>query len=177
LACHRRFIVDDPKAVVGLPEVKVGLLPGAGGTQRVVRLIGLAAAAKMITDGGSTPPQRHSRWGSCTEVVARDQLLAKAIAWVGSAGDTKAPWDVKGFSIPGGSSLTQPPAVSQTLSIGTALITKMVGRRYPAPGEIAEPAFTRVRPFPSILPCGSSPNIRAPVDQTPWRATWCARCS
>jgi 3-hydroxyacyl-CoA dehydrogenase/enoyl-CoA hydratase/3-hydroxybutyryl-CoA epimerase len=135
LACHRRFIVDDPKAVIGLPEVKVGLLPGAGGTQRVVRLIGLAAAAKMITDGGQHAPAAALKMGLVHEVVVRDQLLARACAWVASAGETHAPWDVKGFRMPGGASLTQ-PAVSQTLSIGTALITKMVGRRYPAPGEI-----------------------------------------
>ena len=135
LACHRRFIVDDPKAVVGLPEVKVGLLPGAGGTQRVLRLIGLAAAAKLLTDGGQHAPAAALKMGLVHEVVAREELLQRACAWVASAVDVKAPWDVKGFRIPGGASLTQ-PAVSQTLSVGTALITKMVGRRYPAPAEI-----------------------------------------
>ncbi len=135
LACHRRLIVDDAKAVVGLPEVKVGLLPGAGGTQRVLRLIGIAGAAKMITDGGQHAPAAALKMGLVHEVVARDALIARAVAWVEANPEAKAPWDIKGFRIPGGNSLTS-PAVSQTLSVGTALITKMVGRRYPAPGEI-----------------------------------------
>ncbi len=135
LACHRRFLVNDPKAVVGLPEVKVGLLPGAGGTQRVLRLVGLAAAAKFVTDGGQHPPAAALKMGLVHEVVSADELLSRACGWVESSPEGKAPWDAKGFRIPGGHSLTQ-PAVSQTLSVGTALVTKMVGRRYPAPGEI-----------------------------------------
>ncbi|MEI6721227.1 MAG: 3-hydroxyacyl-CoA dehydrogenase NAD-binding domain-containing protein [Betaproteobacteria bacterium] len=135
LACHHRLIVDDAKAVIGLPEVKVGLLPGAGGTQRVMRLIGMAAAAQMITDGAQHAPAAALKLGLVHAVVEPAVLLARAVAWVESNPQAKAPWDVKGFRIPGGHSLTS-PAIAQTLSIGTALITQRVGRRYPAPGEI-----------------------------------------
>ncbi len=66
LACHHRVIVDDPKAVVGLPEVTVGLLPGSGGTQRFPRMIGLEKAASLLLDGRTVPPvgglaARHGR--------------------------------------------------------------------------------------------------------------------
>ena len=48
LACHYRVMADDPKAGVGLPEVKIGLLPGAGGTQRMPRMIGVAEALRLL---------------------------------------------------------------------------------------------------------------------------------
>ena len=135
LACHRRFLADDRKALIGLPEVKVGLLPGAGGTQRVLRLIGLAAAAKLITDGAQLGPAEALKAGLVHEVAPASELVARASAWVLANPAATAPWDAKGFRIPGGASLTL-PAVNQTLSVGTALITKAVGRHYPAPGAI-----------------------------------------
>ena len=59
LACHYRVIADDPKAVLGLPEVKVGLLPGSGGTQRLARMIGVEKAAPLLLDGSQVSPQRR----------------------------------------------------------------------------------------------------------------------
>jgi 3-hydroxyacyl-CoA dehydrogenase/enoyl-CoA hydratase/3-hydroxybutyryl-CoA epimerase len=135
LACHHRVISSDPKAVVGLPEVKIGLLPGAGGTARVPRLIGIAAAAKLLTDGSSVGPAEALKLGLVHEVAPPTELLARARAWLLGSPDASAPWDRKGFRIPGGAGLTN-PAIAQVFSIGTALITKTAGRNYPAPHEI-----------------------------------------
>ncbi len=135
LACHYRVLADDAKAVVGLPEVKIGLLPGAGGTARVPRLIGIAAAAKLMTDGSSVTPAEALRMGLVHELAPRGEVASRARAWLMGKPEAMAPWDRKGFRIPGGAGLTN-AAIAQTFSIGTALITKSAGRNYPAPGEI-----------------------------------------
>jgi 3-hydroxyacyl-CoA dehydrogenase/enoyl-CoA hydratase/3-hydroxybutyryl-CoA epimerase len=135
LACHHRVLADDPKAMVGLPEVKIGLLPGAGGTARIPRLIGIAAAAKLMTDGSSIGPAEALKMGLVHELAPRGEVVARARAWLLGKPDATAPWDRKGFRIPGGAGLTN-GAIAQAFSIGTALITKSAGRNYPAPGEI-----------------------------------------
>ena len=135
LACHYRVLADDPKAVIGVPEVKIGLLPGAGGTQRIPRLIGIAAAAKFITDGAYASPAEALKLGLVHAVAPRDALIERARAWLLGSPEATAPWDRKGFRLPGGTGLTH-ASIAQTFSVGTALVTKAVGRNYPAPGEI-----------------------------------------
>ncbi len=56
LACHYRVVGDDPKIQLGLPEIKVGLFPGGGGTQRLPRLIGVQAALMAMLEGKSFRP-------------------------------------------------------------------------------------------------------------------------
>ena len=82
LACHYRVLADDPKAVLGLPEVKIGLLPGAGGTQRVPRLIGIAAAARFLTDGSPLPPAEALKIGLVHELAPAAETVARARAWI-----------------------------------------------------------------------------------------------
>lgn len=135
LACHYRVLADDPKAVVGLPEVKIGLLPGAGGTQRVPRLIGVMAAAKLMTDGNPIPPAEAKKLGLVHELAPAAEVVARARAWLLGSPDPVAPWDKKGFRIPGGGNSLS-PAVTQTMMGGTALLAKMTLRNYPAPQEI-----------------------------------------
>ncbi|MCX7057676.1 MAG: 3-hydroxyacyl-CoA dehydrogenase NAD-binding domain-containing protein [Proteobacteria bacterium] len=135
LACHYRVLADDPKAMVGLPEVKIGLLPGAGGTARLPRLIGITAAAKLMTDGSSVSPAEALKMGLVHELAPRGEVVARARAWLLGKPDATAPWDRKGFRMPGGAGLTN-GAITQAFSIGTALVTKSAGRNYPAPGEI-----------------------------------------
>ena len=135
LACHYRVLADDPKAVIGVPEVKIGLLPGAGGTQRIPRLIGIAAAAKFITDGANASPAEALKLRLVHAVAPRDALIECARAWLLGSPEATAPWDHKGFRLPGGSGLTH-ASIAQTFSVGTALVTKAVGRNYPASGEI-----------------------------------------
>ena len=135
LACHYRVLADDPKAVVGLPEVKIGLLPGAGGTQRVPRLIGVMAAAKLLTDGNPIAPAEAKKLGLVHELAPAAEVVARARAWLLGTPEAVAPWDKKGFRIPGGGTSLS-PAVTQTMLGGTALIAKMTLRNYPAPQEI-----------------------------------------
>ncbi|MFM7066243.1 MAG: 3-hydroxyacyl-CoA dehydrogenase NAD-binding domain-containing protein, partial [Gammaproteobacteria bacterium] len=135
LACHYRVLADDPKAVVGLPEVKIGLLPGAGGTQRLPRLIGVMEAAKLMTDGNPVSPAQAKKLGIVHELAPTADVVARARAWLLTRPEPVAPWDRKGFRIPGGGNLTS-PAVTQTMMGGTALLAKATLRNYPAPQEI-----------------------------------------
>ncbi len=78
LGCHYRLATDDPKTVLGLPEVQLGLIPGAGGTQRLPRLIGLQAALDMILTGKNVYPRKARRLGLVDELVPREALLVAA---------------------------------------------------------------------------------------------------
>ena len=80
LACHYRVATDHPKTQLGLPEVQLGLLPGAGGCQRLPRLIGLRAALDMILTGKSERAAKALRLGLVDEVVPRSILPRTALA-------------------------------------------------------------------------------------------------
>ena len=90
LACHYRVIADDPKAFVGLPEVKVGLLPGAGGTQRVPRLMDTQSALQMLLKGDSVPAQRAKMMNLVHEVAPAGEIVARAKAWIMGGGKAVA---------------------------------------------------------------------------------------
>jgi 3-hydroxyacyl-CoA dehydrogenase/enoyl-CoA hydratase/3-hydroxybutyryl-CoA epimerase len=124
LACHYRVVADDPKIALGLPEVLVGLLPGAGGTQRLPRLMGAQNALMYILQGKNMSPQEALGFGVVQEVAPRDEIVARAKAWV-KANPTKTtqPWDEKNFKFPGGVGHTN-PAYAQTFMAGTAIAHK-----------------------------------------------------
>ena len=100
LATHHRVIVDDPKAVVGFPEVQLGLLPGAGGVVRSVRMIGIVdALMQLLLQGKRLKPAKAKELGIVDEIVAtREELVPAAKAWIAAQGDEFAgpPWDQKG---------------------------------------------------------------------------------
>jgi len=151
LACHHRVLADDPKTLVGLPEVKIGLLPGAGGTQRVPRLIGIAAAARLLTDGGSIKPAEALKLGLVQELAPPAELLERARTWLSHTADCTAPWDRKEFKVPGGASLAV-PAVAQAFAIGTAVVTKLAQANYPAPAQILSALYEGITvPFDTAL--------------------------
>ena len=75
LACHRRFMADTPKARIGLPEILVGLFPGAGGTTRVSRMLGVMAAAPILLEGKMLPPKAAKAAGLIDEVVPPDDVI------------------------------------------------------------------------------------------------------
>ena len=85
LACHRRFMADNPKARIGLPEILIGIFPGAGGTTRLVRMMGPMAAAPLLLEGKMLAPAAAKAAGLIDEVVPADDLLAAAKAWVKAA--------------------------------------------------------------------------------------------
>ena len=102
LACHGRVMTSDPKAKVGLPEVKVGLFPGAGGTQRVPRLINTQEALQMLLQGKTYDGAKAKKLGLVHEVAAPGELIEKARAMIKAGLKPVQPWDEKGFKLPGG---------------------------------------------------------------------------
>ena len=82
LACHRIIAADNPKAKIGLPEIQVGLFPGAGGTTRLVRKLGVMLAAPFLMEGKLCDPKLAKAEGLIDEVVAPEALLARAKEWV-----------------------------------------------------------------------------------------------
>ena len=101
LATHRIFIADNPKAKVGLPEILLGIFPGAGGTTRLVRKLGLLEASGFLMEGRMVAPAKAK--GKLVDEVVADPLAA-AKEWVLQATDADLvkPWDAKGYKMPGG---------------------------------------------------------------------------
>ena len=139
LACHRRIVIDNPKIQIGLPEVTLGLLPGGGGVTRMVRLLGLQPAFTYLTEGKKVSPKEALSDGLIHELAQdKEDLLAKAKAWILENKSAKAPWDTDGFKIPGGSPIT--PKVAQMLPIAPAVLAKKTHNNYPAPLAIMSAA-------------------------------------
>jgi 3-hydroxyacyl-CoA dehydrogenase/enoyl-CoA hydratase/3-hydroxybutyryl-CoA epimerase len=135
LACHYRVLEDGPKAGVGLPEVLIGLLPGAGGTQRVPRLIGIPEALRLITEGRQLGPADALKKGLVHEVAPAAEIVERARQWLLKGPEATQPWDRKGFRIPGGAGQTS-PAAAQAFMVGTALTARTTNRNFPAPHAI-----------------------------------------
>lgn len=131
LACHYRVAADDPKLQLGVPEVQVGLLPGGGGTQRLPRLAGLQNAAVMATQGKPVDPKTALGYGIIQEVAPRDELVAKAKAWVKANPKVTQPWDKKGFKFPGGGGAMDPRSV-QFFMAANAMGQRETQHNYPA---------------------------------------------
>ncbi|MGA3339803.1 MAG: 3-hydroxyacyl-CoA dehydrogenase NAD-binding domain-containing protein [Methylocella sp.] len=102
LACHYRVIADDDKTRVGLPEIKVGLFPGAGGTQRVARLMQTGDALQMLFKGEQIRPKAAKAMNLVHEIAPAGEIVAKAKAWIAAGGKGVAPWDEKSFKLPSG---------------------------------------------------------------------------
>ena len=102
LSTHRIFAADNPKAKIGLPEIMVGIFPGAGGTTRLTRKMGALAAAPFLLEGKLSDPVKAKAAGLIDEVVA--DPVAAARDWVLKATDADLvkPWDAKGYKMPGG---------------------------------------------------------------------------
>jgi 3-hydroxyacyl-CoA dehydrogenase/enoyl-CoA hydratase/3-hydroxybutyryl-CoA epimerase len=137
LATHHRIAVDDPKVKLGFPEVQLGLLPGAGGVTRSVRMLGIVnALMQLLLQGQQVRPQQAKEIGIVDEIVAtREQLIPAAKAWIAANPEATQPWDVKGYKIPGGTPST--PALAQNLPAFPANLRKQIkGANYPAPHHI-----------------------------------------
>jgi len=132
LACHRRFMADNPKAKIGLPEILVGIFPGGGGTMRYSRMVGAMAAAPVLLEGRTMDPKKAKSAQLVDEVVAADDLLAAAKEWVLNASDADIvkPWDQKGWKMPGGAPYH--PAGFMTFVGASAMINGKTKGVYPA---------------------------------------------
>ncbi len=140
LACHHRIALDDPKVKLGFPEVKLGLLPGAGGVVRSVRMFGIVdALMNLLMQGQEVRPAKALEMGLVDEVVAtRDELVPAAKAWIKAQPadePTVQPWDVKGYKMPGGTPSN--PKLAMNLPAFPANLRKQLkGANYPAPHHI-----------------------------------------
>lgn len=140
LACHWRVATDNPSVRFGLPEVTLGLLPGAGGTQRLPRLIGVRAAIPYLLTGKTVTPAEALDAGMVSEVVPDVQVLERAIAWVAAQeGPIVQSWDRKGFVLPDGP--LDPVALYQVFALETARITARTQNNLPAPQHILSSVF------------------------------------
>ncbi|NNJ80358.1 MAG: 3-hydroxyacyl-CoA dehydrogenase [Xanthomonadales bacterium] len=131
LAGHYRVLASDTGAQLGFPEVNIGLLPGAGGTQRAPRLIGFRNAATMILQCKNQRPEQALEMGLVHEIAPLAEIVERARRWVLEKGDPEQPWDKKGFKFPGGG--LAHPATAQTFMGGNSLIAKNTKHNYPAP--------------------------------------------
>ncbi|HEY6641271.1 3-hydroxyacyl-CoA dehydrogenase NAD-binding domain-containing protein [Povalibacter sp.] len=138
LACHYRVIVDDAKAVVGLPEVTVGLLPGSGGTQRLARMIGLDAALPLLIEGRTVAPAEALHLGMVDRIVPASQLIDAAREWILQSANPVRAWDVKGYRSSNG---LLNPAVVRVMSEYPARIAAQTRRNFPAPIAILDCLF------------------------------------
>ncbi|MDZ4085485.1 MAG: 3-hydroxyacyl-CoA dehydrogenase NAD-binding domain-containing protein [Tabrizicola sp.] len=132
LSCHRIIAADNPKAKIGLPEIMVGIFPGAGGTTRLVRKLGAMAAAPFLLEGKLSDPKSAKAAGIIDEVVAPEVLLKRAREWVLSATDADLvkPWDAKGYKMPGGAPYH--PAGFMTFVGASAMVHGKTMGVYPA---------------------------------------------
>ncbi|WP_022702614.1 FAD-dependent oxidoreductase [Pseudorhodobacter ferrugineus] len=132
LACHRIIAADNPKAKIGLPEIMVGIFPGAGGTTRLVRKMGAMMAAPFLLEGKLSDPKTAKSAGIIDEVVAPEDLLTRAKEWVLAAKDVDMvkPWDAKGYKMPGGAPYH--PAGFMTFVGASAMVHSKTMGVYPA---------------------------------------------
>jgi len=143
LACHYRVVGDSPKIQLGLPEIKVGLFPGGGGTQRLTRLIGVQAAMMAMSEGKSFRPNDAKGAGIVHEVVPVGSEVEAAKAWIKGGGKAVQPWDDKAFKLPGGGPYH--PAGMQNFVVGNAMLRKQSYGNYPAVVNLMSAVFEGVQ--------------------------------
>ncbi len=130
LACHGRVASNSKSVKIALPEVKVGIFPGAGGTQRVPRLANTQDALQMMTTGSSLTAARAKAMNLVHQVVEPDQLIPAAKQMIKDGLKPVAPWDEKGFKVPGGGIWT--PAAAQLWPAASAILRRETSGNYPA---------------------------------------------
>ncbi len=139
LACHYRIVADNPKTRLGLPEIKVGLFPGAGGTQRVARMIAPADALQFLLKGDQLKTDRAKAMKLIDAVVPVDQLITAAKDWIKSGGKAVKPWDEKGFKLPGGAVYSK--AGMMTFPPANAIYRRETYDNYPAARAILQVVY------------------------------------
>ena len=130
LSTHRIFAANNPKAKIGLPEIMVGIFPGAGGTTRLTRKMGAMAASPFLLEGKLSDPAKAKAAGIIDEVS--DDPMAAARDWVLNAKDADLvkPWDAKGYKMPGGAPYH--PAGFMTFVGASAMVNGKTQGVYPA---------------------------------------------
>jgi len=130
LSCHYRVAADNPKTRLGLPEVKVGLFPGAGGTQRVPRIVSPQDAMQLLLKGEAINLARAKALNLIHAIVPAAEMINAAKDWIKGGGKAVAPWDEKGFKLPGGPVFSK--AGMMMFPAGNAIYRRETFDNYPA---------------------------------------------
>src|SRR5712672_2691486 len=139
LACHHRVAADNAKTRVGLPEIKVGLFPGAGGTQRVARMMQPGDALQFLLKGDQIRLAQAKGMKLIDAVVPPAELISAAKAWIKAGGNAKAPWDADGFRLPGGPVYSK--AGMMTFPPANAIYRRETYDNYPAAHAIMQVVY------------------------------------
>ena len=152
LACHRIFAVDNKKAKIGLPEILVGIFPGAGGATRLVRKLGAMNAAPFLLEGKLLSPSKMKVAGIIDELTQKDDLLSTAKAWVLAAQDADCvkPWDEKGYKMPGGAPYH--PSGYMTFAGASVMVNSKTQGAFPAAKALLSAVYEGAQvPFDTAL--------------------------
>src|SRR5215213_6073824 len=139
LACHHRVASDAETTRVGLPEIKVGLFPGAGGTQRVSRLMPTGDALQMLFKGEQIRPLMARNMGLLHAVAPRKGIVQAAKDWIRKGGSAEAPWDAKGYKLP--SNKVYSAQGMQIWPAANAIYRRETQGNYPAAYAILEAVY------------------------------------
>jgi 3-hydroxyacyl-CoA dehydrogenase / enoyl-CoA hydratase / 3-hydroxybutyryl-CoA epimerase len=177
LACHYRILVDDPKAVVGLPEVGVGLLPGSGGTQRLIRIAGMKVGTELLLSGRAVKGAEALTLGIVDAVLPSGEMEAAARAWLATGPDPVKPWDVKGYALPEQRGLIIPEYSGQMM-MASGSVAKS-GYNLPAPIAILSCIYEgAILPFDKALSVESkyfAKLLTSPVSRNIIRTTFLSK--
>ncbi len=150
LACHGRVAADTKSVKMALPEVKVGIFPGAGGTQRVPRLTNQQDALMMMTTGQNLSPKKAKSLGLIHQIAEPDALIETAKQMIRDGLKPVQPWDEKGFKLPGGPVWS--PQGAQLWPAVSATLRKQSYGNYPAAYAILKCVFEGLQvPFDTGL--------------------------
>lgn len=153
LACHYRVLADNSEALIGLPEVRAGLLPGGGGTQRLPRLIGIPQALPLLLSGRCVGPQEALALGLVHALKPQDEVVRAARHWVLANQHAVQPWDVKGYTVPGGAGAMASHA-PKSFGLGLARVRMETHDNEPAPLAILSCVYEGTQlPMDRALSC------------------------
>ena len=137
LAAHARFALDDKKIQFGTPEVSLGLIPGATGITKTVRLLGLMAAQPYLLEGKLFGPREALALGLVDGLAeSAESLRTQALAWIADHPDAMQPWDRKDYKMPGGTQ--SHPKIAAALVVAPAVLAQKTRGLYPAAQAILE---------------------------------------
>ncbi len=136
LVGHHRIAVDNPKIQLGLPEITLGLIPGASGITKMTRLLGLMGAQPYILEAKLFNPREALDLGLVHELVSPEgdvaaALRTAALAWIAAHPQSRQPWDHKDHKIPGGTPAN--PKIAGMLTVAPAMLKQKTRGLYPAP--------------------------------------------
>lgn len=144
LACHHRIAINDPKIQIGMPEVSLGLLPGAGGIVRSIRMLGLETALPLLIEGKKLKPEKALAVGLIDGLAKdREDMITKAKAWIKANQEASQPWEAPGYKLPGGD-ITNPKII-QILQVAPGMLYRKTRGNMPAPETILAVAAESLR--------------------------------